>query len=86
MAFLLYFKDDDTKKYKRTVGFFFVLSFTRYIVLDSPTFFSHLPKCQSVSFQMVPRKCISLVQGLSYRKVRFWYVILGKNWKKGADP
>ena len=40
------------KTYKRKVVFFFVLSFTRSIVLHSPTFLSHFHKLQSVSFQM----------------------------------
>jgi hypothetical protein len=65
MAFLLHFKDDGTKKYKRKVVFFFVLSFTRSILLYSPTFH----KVQNVSFQMVPRIYISLLQGLSYRQL-----------------
>uniref|UniRef100_A0A8C7L1D1 cGMP-dependent protein kinase n=1 Tax=Oncorhynchus kisutch TaxID=8019 RepID=A0A8C7L1D1_ONCKI len=66
MAFLLHFKDG-TKKYKRKVFFFFVLSFTRSIVLYSPMFPSHFHKVQSVSFQMLPR--ISLLQGLSYSQL-----------------
>jgi hypothetical protein len=85
MAFGLHFKDNGTKKYKNIVGFFFVLSFTISIVLYSPTFLSHFH--QSVYFQMVPRKCISLLQGRSLQAVRFGLVILGEilNNKKGAD-
>ena len=54
---------------KKYVFFFFVLSFTRSTVSSSPTFLSHFHKLQSVSFQMVPRKCISLLQVLSYRQL-----------------
>ena len=54
---------------KQTVGFVFVFSSTRSIVLYSPTSLSHFHKLQSVSFHMVPSMCISLLQGLSYRKL-----------------
>ena len=65
MAFLLHFKGGR----KRLLGFFFVFSSTRSIVLYSPTSLSHLLKRQSVSFQMVPIICVSLLQGLSYRQL-----------------
>jgi hypothetical protein len=72
MAFLLHFKDNGTKK---NGWFFFVLSFTRSIVLYSPTFLSHLHKLQSVSFQ----KMHILASGPELQAVRFGYVILGEN-------
>ena len=66
MPFLWHFKEGGRK---RLVGFLFIFSSTRSIVLYSPTFNSHLHKLQSVSFQMVPGICISLVQVLSYRQL-----------------
>ena len=66
VTFLLHFKDCGKKT---LVGFFFVFSSTRSIVLYSSTFNSHFQKLQSVSYQMVPRICISLLQGLSYRQL-----------------
>ena len=49
--------------------FVFVSSFTRSIVLYSTTLFSNFHKLKSVSFQMLPRICISLLQGLNYRQL-----------------
>ena len=66
MIFLLHFNNGGRK---RLVGFFFVFSSTKSIVLYSPTFNSHFHKLQSVSFQMVPRICIALIQGLSYKQL-----------------
>ena len=68
MAFLLHFKDDGKKNWRK-LFFFFVLSFTRCNVLYSPKLISHLHKLQSVSCQMVSRICISLLQVLSYRQL-----------------
>ena len=51
MIFLLHFKEGGRK---RPVGFLFVFSSTRSMVLYSPTFNSHFHKHQSVSFQMLP--------------------------------
>ena len=65
-TFLLHFKDGGGKT---IVVFFFVFSSTRYIVLYSPTCNSHFHKLQNVCFQMVPRICMSLLQGLSYRQL-----------------
>jgi hypothetical protein len=44
---------------------------------------SYFHKLQNVSFQMVSRICISLLRVLSYRQLKFGYVILGENLKKG---
>ena len=79
MAFLLHFKDDGTKKYKQIVFFFFVSSFTRSIVLYSPTFLSHFNKLQSVSFQNGTTNMHILALGPELQAVRFGYVILGEN-------
>jgi hypothetical protein len=38
-------------------------------VLYSLTLTSHFHKLQNVSFQMVPRICIFLLQGLRYRQL-----------------
>ena len=57
--------------------FIFVLSFIRSNVLYSPTFISHFHKLQSVSFQMVTRICISLLQGLSYRQLQCLAKVFG---------
>uniref|UniRef100_A0A8K9WUF4 Uncharacterized protein n=1 Tax=Oncorhynchus mykiss TaxID=8022 RepID=A0A8K9WUF4_ONCMY len=58
--------------------FLFVLSFTRSNVLYSPTLISHFHNLQSVSFQMVSRICISLLQVLSY----VWAVCHGRRKKR----
>ena len=81
MAFVLHFKDDGTKKIQFFFCFFFVLSLTRSNVFYYTTFLTHFHKIQSVSFQMVSRVCISLLQVLSYSHVD---VISGDSWKKGS--
>ena len=54
---------------KNNVFLFELLSFTRSNVLYSTTFILNFHKVQSVSFQMVSRICISLLQVLSYRQL-----------------
>ena len=67
-AFLLHFKDDGTKKIQKN-GCFFSLYHLLPDLLCYILLHSHFHKLQSVSFQMVPRICISLLQGLSYRQL-----------------
>ena len=83
MAFLLHFKEIYNKNTKERLIFVFVLSFTRTIGVDSPTFLTHFHELQSVSFQMVPRTCISLLQGLSHRQLDLSMSFQAKIFKKG---
>ena len=70
----------------KTHAFLFIVSFTRSNVLYSPTLISHFHKLQSVSFQMVTRICISLLQVLSYRQLNMGMSFLAKIEKKVVDP
>ena len=70
LAVLGHLKDDAAtiKNRKRMfISLYFLLP--DLLVLYSPTFNSHFHKIQSVSFQMIPRICISLPLGLSYRQL-----------------
>ena len=67
MAFLLHFKDDGTKKIIQKNGCFLlcIIFYQIYCVI-----FYYIPFIfQTVSYQMVPRICISLLQDLTYRQL-----------------
>jgi hypothetical protein len=69
MAFLLHFKDD-SENYKKNVFFsmyYLLPDLMCFILLDSFQISINF----SVSFQMIPRICISFLHGLSYRQLDF---------------
>ena len=71
------------KNKKKTHVFFFVLSFTRSLVLYYPKLISHFHKLQNVSFQRVSRICTSLIQVLSDRQLDLGMSFQAKIGKKG---
>jgi hypothetical protein len=82
MAFVLYFKDDGKKEEKKPYVF------SLYYLL--PDLMCHILlhefHIQSVSFQMVSRICISLLQVLSSRQLDLGLSFWSENEKKGSDP
>ena len=78
MAFVLHFKDDGTKKTRERLFFSFVLSFTRSILLYSPTFLSHFHEVEV--FPSIGTKNMHILSsGPELQSVRFGYIILGEN-------
>ena len=76
------FKDDG----KKNLFFFFVSSIIGSNVLYFRTFLSHFHKLQSVSCTKNTKNMHILASGTELQAVRFGYVILGENGKKGANP
>ena len=65
---------------------FYVLSFTRSNVLYSPTLISHWAQTSNCFLSYGINNMHILASGPEIQAVRFGYVILGKNLKKGYDP